>query len=175
VRPEHSCGPCPWRRGIRRPGRLPAWRDDRSRVPGARGTDRDRDQDRSPIALHLTPVETWGSAPVDRPFAAPSLADEGFIHLTHREPDLVDVANAFYRDDPRPHVVLTVDLRRLSSPWRYDGDMRYPHVYGGLDRAAIIEVRPAVRDDAGTFLRIGEPGPSGDGVERVVGDQAGQR
>ncbi len=108
------------------------------------------------LALHLTPVEAWRSAPTDDPYAADSLASEGFIHLTHRADDLVEVANAFYRTDPRPQVALIVDLERLESPWRYDGDERFPHVYGPLDRAAIVDVLPVERDAAGRFLRIGD-------------------
>jgi hypothetical protein len=68
--------------------------------------------------------------------------------------DLVDVASAFYRDDPRPHVVLTIARRWVTAPWRYDGDDRYPHVYGPIDRAAITEVRPIERLADGTFLPI---------------------
>jgi hypothetical protein len=71
--------------------------------------------------------------------------------------DLVVVANAFYRSDPRPQIVLTVALRWLTSRWRYDGDERYPHVYGPIDRAAITEVRPIQRDPDGTYLPIERP------------------
>jgi uncharacterized protein (DUF952 family) len=104
------------------------------------------------IAFHLVPVVAWDAAPRDEPFRAASLDDEGFVHLTHRSADLVDVANAFYRNVPGPHVVLTIDLDRVTSSWRYDGDERYPHVYGPLDREAITEVRPVQRAPDGTFL-----------------------
>ncbi len=107
-----------------------------------------------PIAFHLVAVDAWEAAPADEPYRAASLADEGFVHLTHSMRDLVDVANALYRADPRPHVILTVALRRLSSPWRYDGDGRYPHVYGPLDRVAITEVRPIGRAVDGRFLTV---------------------
>ena len=107
-----------------------------------------------PIAYHLTPVEAWAAAPDGDPFRAASLEDEGFVHLTHRMADLVAVANTFYRDDPRPHVVLTIDLASLDAPWRYDGDERYPHVYGPIDRPAIGEVRPIPRSPDGEFLPI---------------------
>ena len=93
----------------------------------------------------------WDAAPADGPFRPASLAEEGFIHLTHTMADLIDVANAFYCDDRRPQVVLTIALRWLTSPWQYDGDERYPHVYGPLDRAAITEVRPIDRDEDGTY------------------------
>ena len=111
----------------------------------------------NPIAYHLVPAEAWQATPADEPFRAASLADEGFIHLTHTMTDLVEVANAFYHDDPRPHLVLTIALRWLASPWRYDGDERYPHVYGPLDRAAITEVRPIQRGSDGTYLPIARP------------------
>jgi hypothetical protein len=72
--------------------------------------------------------------------------------------DLVAVANTTRRDDRRPHVVLTVRLASLSAPWRYDdGDDRYPHVYGPLDRAAITEARPIARRPDGSFLPIERP------------------
>ncbi|HET9520598.1 MAG TPA: DUF952 domain-containing protein [Candidatus Limnocylindrales bacterium] len=115
-----------------------------------------------PIAYHLVPAAAWQATPADAPFRAASLATEGFIHLTHGADDLVDVANAFYRDEAGPHLVLTVALDRLASPWRYDGDARFPHVYGPLDRAAIIEIRPIARTGDGTYLAI-EPALPADG------------
>jgi uncharacterized protein (DUF952 family) len=110
-----------------------------------------------PIAYHLVPVDAWKATRSDEPFRATSLDDEGFIHLTHRMVDLVLVANLFYRGDPRPHVVLTVARRWVTAPWRYDGDDRYPHVYGPIDRQAITEVRAIERDADGTFLPIERP------------------
>ena len=104
------------------------------------------------IAYHLVPAASWDAAPVDRPFHPASLDREGFVHLTHQVADLIDVANALYRDEPGPHLVLTIALDQLNVPWRYDGDARYPHVYGPLDRAAITEVRPIRRDATGVFI-----------------------
>ena len=106
------------------------------------------------IAYHLAPAGAWDAAPPDLPFRPASLGTDGFVHLTHRLPDLVDVANALYRDELGPHVVLTIALDRLTSRWRYDGDERYPHVYGPLDRAAITEVGSIRRDATGAFLPL---------------------
>jgi uncharacterized protein (DUF952 family) len=104
------------------------------------------------VAYHLVPAAAWEAAGRDAPFRPASLGTEGFVHLTHRMDDLVDVANAFYRDEAGPHVVLTVVLARLGAPWRYDGDRRFPHVYGPLDRAAVVEVRSIGRDASGDFV-----------------------
>ncbi len=110
------------------------------------------------IAYHLVPSAAGEAAPPDAPFRPASLTAEGFVHLTHRMADLVDVANALYHDEAGPHVVLMIELGHLASPWRYDGDQRYPHVYGPLDRAAILEVRPIDRDATGRFLPIDPSG-----------------
>jgi uncharacterized protein (DUF952 family) len=111
-------------------------------------------------AYHLVPVESWDSAPTDEPFHAASLEDEGFVHLTHDWQDLIDVGNRYYREDPRAYVVLGILLPRLTSPWRYDGDPRYPHIYGPINRSAITGVDPMLRAADGTFLRF-EPRPNG--------------
>jgi uncharacterized protein (DUF952 family) len=111
-------------------------------------------------ALHLTPRETWlawREGPPDAPFVAESLAAEGFIHLTHEPAVLAWVADHFYRDDPRAYVVLGIDLDALTSAWRYDGDERFPHVYGPLDRAAITGVRTYERDPDGAWAGMGGP------------------
>lgn len=106
------------------------------------------------MAYHLIPVADLDAHAADAPVRPHSLAVEGFVHLTHRMDDLVDVANTFYRDEPGPHVVLTIDLERLSAPWRYDGDERFPHVYGPLDRDAITGVEAIRRAPDGAFLPL---------------------
>lgn len=108
-------------------------------------------------ALHLTPAETWAAAPADRPFAPASLETEGFVHLTHTETELLAAGDRHLRMDPRPYVALLVDLGRLTVPWRYDGDDRFPHAYGPLDRGAITEVRGVRRDADGTFRSLDAP------------------
>lgn len=110
-------------------------------------------------AYHLTPAERWAAADPAEPYGAPSLEDEGFVHLTHTEPELVAAANRHYTADPRPFLVLEIDLDRLTVPWRYDKeppDTRFPHAYGPLDRAAILAVHRYDRAPDGTFLGIGE-------------------
>ncbi len=117
------------------------------------------------MILHLVDEATWRALPPGAPLSPPSLAAEGFVHCTAGDDLLLRVANAFYRDQPGPFVVLDVDEARLRSEVRWEvppggdplGDMRFPHVYGPLDRAAIVGVLPVLRDATGTFLRIGDP------------------
>lgn len=103
--------------------------------------------------FHLTSREWWDASSADAPLGAPSLAAEGFIHCTDGAANMVDTANRHYRDDRREFVVLTVDLDRVTGEWRVEDEARiYPHVFGPIDRAAIVAVQPAPRDDRGAFL-----------------------
>jgi uncharacterized protein (DUF952 family) len=103
--------------------------------------------------FHLTPVEWWAAADPAEPLTAPSLTTEGFIHCTTGAEETVATANRHYAGDPRPFVVLTVDLERVTSPWRVEDERRvYPHVFGPIDRIAIVAVEPAPRDPDGRFL-----------------------
>lgn len=106
--------------------------------------------------FHLVPVEVWAAADPGQPYRARSLDDEGFIHCTDGTEELVATADRHFAGDPREYVVLTIDLDRVGSSWRIE-DARgvYPHVYGPIERGAILGVSRMVRDDAGRFLAIG--------------------
>ena len=105
------------------------------------------------LTYHLTPREWWEAADREAPLGAPSLADEGFIHCTDGAAEMVATANRHYAADPRPFVVLSIDLDRVTSQWRIDDPGRiYPHVFGPIDRAAILSAVAAPRDAEGTFL-----------------------
>ncbi len=69
---------------------------------------------------HLVPAADWAASDPSIPYAAASLADEGFIHCTDGDDELLATANRHYRDDERAFLVLTVDLDAAGSPWRID-------------------------------------------------------
>jgi uncharacterized protein (DUF952 family) len=90
---------------------------------------------------HLVPVEIWTSADPGGPYTAASFDVEGFVHCTDGMTEMVATANRHYRDDPRPFLVLTVDLDASGSPWRIEDERGiYPHVFGPIERAAILRV-----------------------------------
>lgn len=116
--------------------------------------------------FHLAPAATWRDADPGAPYRAASLATEGFIHCTDGEAELLATANRHYADDPRPFVVATVDLDVARSPWSVEDERGiYPHVFGPIDRAAIVEVRHLERDEAGRFVRIGTVVPGDPGAD----------
>ncbi len=107
--------------------------------------------------LHMLPAEVWASHDAATPYAPAAFASEGFIHCTDGDAGMVATANRFYLADPRPFVVLTVDLEATGSPWRFDDpERRFPHIYGTVDPAAVTAVRRMVRAADGTFSGIAE-------------------
>lgn len=105
------------------------------------------------LTYHLIPRDEYD--PLAEEYAPAAFAREGFLHTTKRLGIIHDVANRYYRADPRPYLLLTIDLDRATAPWRYDaaGD-DYPHLYGPLNRAAIVGSLPCPRAADGAFLPL---------------------
>lgn len=104
------------------------------------------------LAYHLVPTEEWEAVPPGASYLPAAFLHDGFIHTTHRAVEVAAAGNRYYTNDRRPYLALIVDLRRLTSPWRYDGDERFPHIYGPLNRDAVLAVPAAPRESDGTFL-----------------------
>lgn len=106
-------------------------------------------------AYHLVPAPWYHAQPDDRPYLPEPFDADGFVHLTHGLDDVLAVGNMFYRDDARAYLLLTIDLGQVTSEIRYDDDsQRFPHVYGPLDRAAIVAIQPVERDGDGSFTGV---------------------
>jgi len=117
---------------------------------------------------HLVPVDTWAARDPASAYAAPSLAAEGFIHCTDGAGAMVETANRHYHDDPRSFLVLTIDLDATGSPWRFDDQAGlYPHIYGMIAAAAIVQSQPVPRRADGTFETFGGDVPAGVRVETI--------
>ena len=79
-------------------------------------------------------------------YRADSLAAEGFIHCSNRD-QVAWVANQFYAALPELWL-LSIDAERLTSPLRDEDPgigVRFPHVYGPINREAIQVVVPLSR------------------------------
>lgn len=110
------------------------------------------------MAYHLVPEDWYRAQPDDAAYLPEAFGQDGFVHLTHGVADVMQAGNRYYRADVRPYLLLTVDLNLITSEVRYDDAARqFPHIYGPLDRAAIVAVREVERAEDGTFLAIAEP------------------
>ena len=105
--------------------------------------------------FHLVPAAVWEATDPAAPYAAASLETEGFIHCTDGLEPLGATFQRHYGEDPRPFLTLTLDLDALGVPWRFDfPGSPYPHIYGPIDRAAILGVSRVERDSDGRFAGL---------------------
>jgi predicted TIM-barrel fold metal-dependent hydrolase/uncharacterized protein (DUF952 family) len=112
------------------------------------------------VTLHLVPAALWEAWRADPDpsarYTPPGFDEEGFIHCTDGDAEMLAVANRFYAGDPGAFVVLDLDLALVPAAWRYDEPGRpYPHVYGSLPRDAVRGLRPVLRDAEDRFIGYG--------------------
>lgn len=105
---------------------------------------------------HLTPVAHFRSFAPDQDYIPKPFAKEGFIHCTRGADLLAYVANNTYRGEPGDFVMLVIDVGALRSPLKYEAlggaPVPFPHIYGPLNRDAIVEVVKMPRAADGRFL-----------------------
>ena len=109
------------------------------------------------VIYHLVPIDYWEAQPADRPYVPADFAREGFIHCTRGDEQIAVVANRYYRNDQREWLVLVLDEQAVTSEIKYEpgrDGLLYPHIYGPLNREAMIEVLPMPRDPDGVFQSL---------------------
>ncbi len=111
------------------------------------------------LIYHIASAADWARALRDGQYTTSTrgrtLAEEGFIHAS-TDAQVALVANAFYRDDPGPLVLLVIDPDLVGAEVRYEhvpGQAgRYPHIYGPLNTGAVLEARPFAPGPDGEFV-----------------------
>ncbi|GGZ86004.1 DUF952 domain-containing protein [Streptomyces subrutilus] len=98
------------------------------------------------MVFHIVPLADWAAAP-GLAYAPPSLAAEGFVHCSADVPTALAIADAHYRAVPGPLLAVELDEAALTAEVRREGEpgARYPHVYGPLNREAVVRVWEVVR------------------------------
>ncbi len=112
------------------------------------------------VIVHLVSRTDWLSADPSSAYRPESLDVEGFIHCC--DPDQVARVVASWYPARSDLLALEIDPDRLDSPViREDfyGHGDFPHIYGGIDKEAIVSIRP-VRLDAHGDATLGEREPS---------------
>jgi len=105
--------------------------------------------------FHLVPEVAWSATDRASAYEASSLGAEGFIHCTDGVSALGETFDRHYAGDPRAFLTLTLDLDALDVPWRYDVEgSPYPHIYGSIDRSAIIGISRVERLPGGRFAGL---------------------
>ncbi|MEC4020881.1 DUF952 domain-containing protein [Streptomyces sp. H27-D2] len=111
------------------------------------------------MIFHVLPLDDWLADP-GRPYAPPTLARDGFVHCSADEAGTLAVADGFYRDVPGPLMALMIDEAALKVMVRWEAadpapppgvapGTLFPHVYGHIDRSAVVGMLEVQRDARG--------------------------
>jgi uncharacterized protein (DUF952 family) len=105
------------------------------------------------IIFHITTQEAWESAKPEGAYRPEAFVDDGFIHCSTRE-QVVRVADARFRGQ-RGLVLLCIDTDSVAAEIVYEnlegGRELFPHIYGGLNADAVVEVLEFEPDAGGRF------------------------
>ncbi|MBM4424163.1 MAG: DUF952 domain-containing protein [Chloroflexi bacterium] len=117
--------------------------------------------------LHLVPAAYFHSLPAAEPYLPAEFAADGFIHCTAEPEVMLEIANRFYANVPGEILVLEIDSDRVTSEVKWEppihpggtpapasAERLFPHVYGPLNRDAIVGIRAAARAPDGAFLSV---------------------
>jgi len=89
-------------------------------------------------------------------YRAGSLAEEGFIHCSEDEAQMLRVANRLFQGRT-DLVMLDLNVDALTSPLKREpsrsGEI-YPHIYGPINTDAVVRVRSLIPDAGGIFGEI---------------------
>jgi uncharacterized protein (DUF952 family) len=103
------------------------------------------------MIYHLAISSEWDDQAERAHYAPVRFEDEGFIHCSEKH-QLEGVANRVFsgRDDL---LLLKLDPTRLESDTTYEsgGSMKFPHIYGKIDKASVIDIVPIRCNSHGTF------------------------
>ncbi len=101
--------------------------------------------------FHIATVADWEAAQRTGAYTTSTrgrtLEEEGFIHASRLD-QVQPVFARYYADAGVPLVLLVVDPDLLTSEVRVEpvGEDTYPHVYGPIEPAAVVEVHPLYAD-----------------------------
>lgn len=91
--------------------------------------------------FHITTAAAWRAC--DGSFSAGSLDTEGFIHCSTAA-QAAWVANGRFRGLTQPLVLLQLDPDSLTAELKWESSEPamppFPHIYGPIDRAAVVRV-----------------------------------
>jgi uncharacterized protein (DUF952 family)/GNAT superfamily N-acetyltransferase len=110
------------------------------------------------LIFHVATHADWSGAQLEGAYTMSTrgrtLQDEGFIHCS-RYFQVDDILRRYYSDYEGRLTLLTINPRRLRSPWRLDvvpgESMSFPHVYGPIGFDAVLAATPITRDVNGAL------------------------
>jgi uncharacterized protein (DUF952 family) len=113
------------------------------------------------LIYHMAPTVRWYTWAADQAYLPADYDRDGFVHCTAGDELMLAVANRFYHNVPGDFLLLVIDTTRLTSPLTWEaptpGDTLaplFPHIYGPINREAVVSIKLLQRDHSGTFVAI---------------------
>ena len=105
------------------------------------------------LIFHITTYKAWARTMQADGYETASLQREGFIHCSTRD-QVVGVANSVFHGE-RGLVLLCIDANQVAAEIRYEDcyetGKKFPHIYGALNRDAVVQVLSLIPDTDGKF------------------------
>ncbi len=105
------------------------------------------------MIYHITTIEDWEAQRHLTIFTDPSLQTKGFIHCSNGN-QVAAIATALFLGR-KDLIVISIDESQLSSRvvWENSGgaEEHFPHVYGPIQKEAIVSVDPLEPNSDGSF------------------------
>ena len=106
------------------------------------------------LTYHLVAEPVYQDWDGSQDYTPEDYEQDGFIHCTDGIANVLATANRYYKDDKRHWLVLVIDKDLVRAEVKYEDEEKiYPHIYGTLNRAAIVSELPVKRDH-GTFVSL---------------------
>lgn len=97
------------------------------------------------LIYHVVLPETWENFKDKDFYKAESLQTEGFIHCSFAH-QLEAVLERYYAGRKKV-LILTIDTAELTSKVIHESSTNneiYPHIYGGINQGAIVDIEPRI-------------------------------
>lgn len=94
------------------------------------------------IIFHITSLEAWARAKAEGIYLPEAFQTDGFIHCSTRD-QVIDVANTRFRGQKKL-ALLCINADKVAPEIVYEnlegGRQMFPHIYGGLNVDAVVQV-----------------------------------
>lgn len=104
------------------------------------------------MIFHFVEKRVFEDGLINEYYINPSLETRGFIHSVTKEN--MHIIAKRYLLMQEPVVILVIDETKVKADIVYEESkgITYPHIYGKIEKNAIIKVLPMLKDEANQFI-----------------------
>ena len=105
------------------------------------------------ITYHVVPASYFEDQDPSKDYVPADFQREGFIHCTDGEFRMSVKANKYYANVEGDLLLFVIDKSKVKSKIQYDDpEKMFSHIYGPLNRDAIVKISKMIRDQRGEWI-----------------------